>query len=224
MVKNYTIRFKSAPIGAVANTNQILALDLPDFLSMLVTITNATSNTANNVRSVFNSMRVRRIRLWSPPQTQLVGNSGSTVTGYAGKGAWIRLGAPNTNGVVSLGQNLMTYEDEPMGLEPAFLEIVPPKVSALGAWFSGVNSVDFSSTITPGQTNIGAFTCNCQGGSTLDFTFDVTLNTDVSTDTVFMGYRQAVYSRSHAVGQIVAGLLPYTGTLSWTPAFPYTPV
>jgi len=224
MVKNYTIRFKSAPIGAVANTNQILALDLPDFLSMMMIITSATSNVANNVRSMFNSMRVKRIRLWSPPQTQLVGNSGSTVTGYAGKGAWVRLGAPNTNGVVSLGQNLMTYEDEPMGLEPSFLEIIPPKVSALGAWFSGSNSVDFASTITPGSTNIGAFTCNCQGGATLDFTFEATLNTDVSTDSTFMGFRQAVYSRSHIVGQICAGLLPYTGSLSWTPAFPYTPV
>lgn len=201
-------------------------MDLPDFLDFYSVVLNSTTNVASNVRSLILAMKVNRIQLWNPPSSQLVGTSGTAVTGFVGQGCMLRLGAPNPVNVTPVGQSSRIWCDENVGSTvPGYLDVRPGKTDMIGVWFGGANTVNFPNPVDLSDTNVGALTLTCQAGAILDFTFDAELQNDPSSDTIVDGFRQVQYTRTQSVGTIISFLGPYsTGTApGWLCAIPYNP-
>jgi len=226
-LRNYTMRFKSLPLVTSGNENRRLAMDMPDFLTMYSIVVNATTSTSGNVRALIQAMKVRRIQLWNPPSSQLVGTTGTAITGFVGSGAMIRLGAPNANNVTPSGQSGRVFQEENLGsTEPGYLDVRPGKQDCIGNWFGGANSINLGfGVVDISDTNIGALTLTCQAGAVLDITFDAVLQSDPSSDTITDGFYTVAYTRTQAVGKIISFIGPYSyGTnQGWTCVIPYNP-
>lgn len=189
-----------------------IGMDFQDFLAMRVVCLSPTSGAVNGFRCIYQSMKINRIRLWSVASANLSG--GNTP-------AWIRLGTDQTGYTQPISNELNYFESFTTGIQPAFIDVKPPKGSLLGNWFGGGSTMG---TGTASGTN-GVFTTNggTVPGAMLEFVYDAVLGLD---DDVYgvsppaNQYRTRTFLNTPYVGMLCA-LTPVLGSGNWEWADPY---
>jgi len=214
-VSNFTIRLVANNASASGLFCQG-TIDLQEFLQLYCVVLNTTNGAANNVRTLIQGMRVKRLQFWCPPTLQTF--AAGAQTGLATPSyLWCRLGATNNANATPFSMPSEYYSSVSVGLtEPAYLSINVPKTAVLGNWFGGASTFGASSGLN------GALQYNVADGTVFDITFDAMLafSDDFGGDTIETAqYRTRTYTGSVYVGQIIV-LVPGSATGIWTAAPP----
>jgi hypothetical protein len=192
------------------------SIDLQDLLALYSVVVNTTTTTANNVRSLIASMRVKRLTFWSPPVVVAAATSSPSI--YTPAFLWCRLGSTNNANTTPIQMPNLYFTDVTIGAtEPGYLNIPVPSDCVLGQWFGG------AATLAPtGGSSNGAFSFSSNYGTILDINYDavLTYDDDFAGDSMLSAqYRDRTWTNGTPyLGQVIC-LVPASSNGSATVGF-----